>query len=399
MFPELSRYVVISIMFVTAIPMPLLADELKLIPGLALKEESNDNIFLTTNSRKSDFITTLTPSLDYSSTTERKSVSLTTGINWLTYARNASLDSVDYYVQSGFSYQFDPRLAISVLSGYVKDSRPDRTDQNGLTLKSGSDRQNYQLSGNYAVSEKSTSTLSYAYSQEGFDSPGILTTKVHTVNFGQDYDLDRYLRQAKLVSNLGYARNLTDTSLVDNYTFTLGLTKKIHELWNISLNAGGSYTHSEFEVSTLVPPAQIVSATIQADDQGWIGNFSINYSGEKTNASLSFNHDITTASGRGGTTERIGVATNLSERFTKELSGFFGMGYSWNRSGQNQFSSQSIDEKNLTLNGGLRYDFSKYVFLEGNYRYNNIDYSQLAAQARQNVFMLRLTVRRDMMDL
>src|ERR1039457_5043437 len=151
-------------MFVSAIPMPLLADELKLIPGLALKEEFNDNIFLTTISRKSDFITTLTPSLDISSATERSSLSLSTGINWLTYARSAGLDSVDYFEQSGFSYQYDPRLLISVMTGYVKDSRPDRTDQNGLTLKSGSDRQNYQLSGTYAVSEKSTSTLSYSYS-------------------------------------------------------------------------------------------------------------------------------------------------------------------------------------------------------------------------------------------
>jgi opacity protein-like surface antigen len=81
------------------------------------------------------------------------------------------------------------------------------------------------------------------------------------------------------------------------------------------------------------------------------------------------------------------------------LSGFFGLGYSWNRSNQNQFSAQSIDEKNLMLNGGVRYDFSEYVSLEGNYRYNTIYYSHLSSQASQNVFMLRLTLRRDVMDL
>lgn len=399
MFPDLCRYVVVTILLVTAIPMPVLADDFKLIPGLALKEELNDNIFLATNSRRTDFITTLTPSLDISSATERRSLSLSTGINLLTYARNASLDSVDYYVQSGFNYQFDPRLSISVGAGYVQDSRPDRVDQNGLTLKSGSERQNYQLSCNVAVSEKSTSTLSYAYSQEGFDSPGLLTTKVHTVNIGQDYDLDRYLRQTKLVGNFGYSRNLTDTSLVDNYTVSLGLTKKIHELWYVALNAGGRYTHSEFEVNTVIPPTRFVTSKIRDDDQGWIGNLSINYSGEKTNGSVAFNHDITTASGRSGTTQRTGVSTNVSERFTRELSSFFGMGFSWNRSDQNQFSAQSIDEKNLTINGGLRFDISDYVSLEGNYRFNSIYYGNLAAQASQNVFMLRFTMRRDLMDL
>jgi opacity protein-like surface antigen len=140
-------------------------------------------------------------------------------------------------------------------------------------------------------------------------------------------------------------------------------------------------------------------STIRSDDQGWIGNLSINYSGEKTSGSLTFNQDVITASGRSGTTERTGVSTNLSERFTRELSGFIGMGYSWNRSAQNQFSAQPIDEKSLTFNGGLRYDFSEYVYLEGNYRYNNINYSNLSSQATQNVFMLRLTMRRDVMDL
>jgi hypothetical protein len=370
--------------------LPLMADEIKLTPGLALKEELNDNIFLATSSRRTDFILTTTPSLELSSAAERHSASLSGGINWLQYARNSGLDSVDYYVQSGFMYQFVPRLSMSVGGSYIRDSRPDRTDQSGLTLKSGSDRQNYQISGNYAVSEKSTSTVSYAFSQESFDSTGSLTTTVHSATFGQDYDLDRYLRQAKLVGNLGYTRNLTDVSLVDNYTVSMGLTKKMHELWYLSLNAGARFTHSEFDTGKL---------TVRDDDQGWVGNMAVNYSGEKTNASLSFNHDVTAAAGRSGTTERTGVSGNLNRRYTREMSGFFGLGYSWNRSNQNQFSAQSIEEKNLTINGGVRYDFSEYVSLEGNYRYNMIYYNQLSSQASQNVFMLRLTLRRDVLDL
>ena len=363
---------------------------MKLVPGLTLKEELNDNIFLATTSRRTDFITTVSPLLDISNATERHNLSLSSGINWLSYSRNTGLDSVDYFAQSGFNYRVDPRLTMSVGAGYVRDSRPDRTDQNGLSLKSGSDRQNYQFSGNYAVTEKSTSTVSYTYSQEDFDNAESISTRVHGATFGQDYDLDRYLRQAKLVGNFGYSRNLTDISQVDNYTLSLGLTKKIHELWNVSLNSGWRYTISEFDAN---------SSKIRSDDSGWIGSLAVNFSGEKTNASLTFNHDVTTAAGRGGTTERTGASTNLSQRFTRELSGFLGLGYSWNRSNQNQFASQSIDEKNLTLNGGLRYDFSEYVSLEGNYRYNTIYYSQLSSQASQNVFMLRLTMRRDLFDL
>jgi hypothetical protein len=58
-----------------------------------------------------------------------------------------------------------------------------------------------------------------------------------------------------------------------------------------------------------------------------------------------------------------------------------------------------IDEKNLNVTGGLRYEFSNLVSLDGSYRYNNIYYRRLSAEANQNVFMLRLTIYRDLLDL
>lgn len=397
MFHDLARFIVSASMLVMVVPALLPAEELKLTPGLTIKEEFNDNVFLASGSRRADFITTLTPSLDFSSATERQSVDISTGVNWLDYSRNAALNSVDYFVQSGLNYRFDPRLSLSAGAGYVRDSRPDRSDlDSGLTLKTGSDRQNYQLSGSYAVSEKCRSTASYAYSQEQYDNPGLLTTTVHHFNIAQEYDLGHYMQQAKLVGSFSYNRDFTDVSQVDNYTGTAGLVKKIHELWRFSLNAGGRYTLSEFDVMN---SDKQVTSKATSDGGGWVGNLLINYGADGTDANLSFKHDVTTASGRAGATERTGVSAYLSERFTSELSGFFGMGYSWNRSDQNQFSAQSINEKNLTINGGLRYDFSRYVSLEGNYRYNNIYYSQSSSRISQNTFILRLMMRRDVMGM
>jgi hypothetical protein len=374
---------------------PLLGAELKLVPGLMVSEEYTDNVRLTSTSRQSDYVTTLAPSLVFSSATEQQSLSLSTGISWLRYESSTDLDATDYFLQGGYNYSIDPRLSVSTAASYVRNSRPDRIDLNGLTLRSGSDRKNFQMSGVYAVSEKSTSSVSYAYSNEVFDNPGVVGTTVHTVNFSQDYGLDRYLRQAKLVGNFGFFRNLTDTSTVDNYTLSVGLTKKIHELWYFSLMTGGRYTHSEFDAATLLTPTQVVLS----DETGWVGSLSINYSGETMNGSLAFNNDVTPASGRGGTTQRTGVSTSLSERFTRDLSGYLSLWYSWNRSNQNQYSGHAIDEKNLTFNTGLQYELSPHVFLDGNYRHTNIQYNLTSSQASQNVFMLRLTMKLDLLDL
>lgn len=396
MFPDLCRYVVIAIVLMAAFPVQLLAAELKLMPSIALKEEYNDNIFLDINNKQSDFITTYTPSLEISGATEQRSLSLLTGINGLVYNSNSALDAVDFFIKGGFNYKYDPRLAVSAGVSYVQDSRPDRIDQSGLAILSGSDRQNYQMSGVYTVSEKSAANLSYAYSKESYDTSGYLTTTVHSVTFGQDYDLDRDLRQAKLVGDFGYFRSITDTSQADNYTATVGLTKKFHELWNVSLKAGGSFTHSENDVITPISTTQNASSTARDDDLGWVTNIAVNYRGDKTNGSLVLKHGVVPSYGENGTVEQTEIATNLSENFTSQFSGVFGLGATWSKSNQNQTVSQENDENNFILNAGLRYDFSDYLSLEGNYRFVTVHYSNSSADANQNIFMLRLTMRRDL---
>lgn len=400
MFPDLSRYVLTAIVFMTAFsPVQLLADELKLMPSLALKEEYNDNVFLDTNNKQSDYITTYTPSLELSGATEQRSLSLLTGINGLMYDSNSSLDAVDFFIKFGFTYKYDPRLAVSAGASYVEDSRPDRIDQNGQAILSASDRQNIQLSAVYAVSEKSSANVSYAYSEESYDNPGYLTTTVHSATFSQDYDLDRYLRQAKLIGDFGYFRSSTDISQADNYTATVGLTKKIHELWDVSLKAGGSYTHSEDDVITPISTTQSTSSTDREDDLGWVANIAINYRGEKTNGSLALKHDVVPSNSSNGSNaalERTEISTNLSEKFTEKFSGKCSLATSWLKSTQNQSTSQETDENNFIASAGLRYDFSDYLSLEGGYRFVTVQYNNSSTDANQNIFMLRLTMRRDL---
>jgi len=403
LFRNITLHAVVALVLAACLPMPLLGAELKLMPGLGIKEEYNDNVFLTTTgTRRADFITTLTPALDFSSATERGNFTLSGGVNQLVYARQRLLDATDFFVRSGFAWRLDPRLAISAGASYLRDSRPDRIDQdNGLALTIGSDRQNYQLSAVYALSEKSNTTLSYVYTQEIFDDSGRLNTRVHNATLSQDYDLDSYLRQTKFMGTLGYIRSLTDISHVDYYMLTVGLTGKLHELWSFSVNAGGNYIHSEFDEQTVTFPFRIATSTVRSDNWGWVGNVSLNYTGEKLSGGLTFTHDVTTASGRAGATERTGVSAGLKQRFTRELSGNLSLGYSLNKTSQNQFSSQKIDETRLYLGCGLHYDFSDYVALEGGYRFTNIDYNYgvSPSQARQNVFMLRLTMSLDLLDL
>lgn len=393
MFPKRIAYAA-SVLLLTFCALPLWAAELKLKPGLMIKEEYNDNLFLAGGrDGRSDLITTLTPSLELSAANERGRTTLSGGLNQLLYAHQDSLDSSDYFARGGATWRLDPRLTLSAAASYLRDSRPDRFDQDtGLAQSIASSRQNYQLSGGYAVMEKSTLTLSYGFSREDFAASGLLDTRVHSAAISQDYDLDRWLRQAKLTGAFRYQRSLTDSSQVDYYTLTAGLSGTLHELWSYALSAGGSFTRSGFEQG---------GGTVSSDNLNWVGNLSLTYSGEQLNGSLGFSHDVSTASGRAGSTERTSVSASLGQRFSRELSAHLNLVYSLNRSARNQFSSQSLDEARLTLGCGLKYDFSNDMALEGGYRFTSVDYNSGPSpfSASQNVFMLRLTMGLDLMDL
>ncbi len=384
MFPDFSliRQFALAMSLMAALPAGLQAQELKLTPALGVKEEYNDNIFLTTDGKTGDFITTLSPSLELSSRTERRDAKLSGGINWLDYARHSSVNAVDYFVSGAFGYKLTPRRDFSAGAGYTRNSRPDQTDTaTGLSVNSGSGLQSYQAGGTYVLTEKSKFSLSYGYTREDFDRPALLGSRQHQATGALSQALTPVLN---LVESFSYNRQLTDVSRVDNYSATMGVIKQFSELWSLNLNAGGSYTHSDLNSQQ--------QQTVSSGDLGWVGSLSFVYQGEKLSGSASFNHDVSMSAGRSGSTERTGGSINVGERLTDKLSASAGVGYYYNWSRQGQYSVQNIDETTLDVNCLLRYEFTRDMALEATYHYSNFDYSQSNVRANQNSIMLRFTV-------
>ena len=385
MFPDLYHFkgAMLVLILLAAAPTQVLGQELKVTPSLAAKEEYNDNIFLLTGNGVDDFITTLTPTLELSSRTERRDTSLAGGINWLNYARHSENDAVDYFVNGAGGFQVDPRLTISAGASYTRDSRPDQLDPaTGLSIKSETRVQSYQAGGSYLTTEKSKISLSYSYSQQDYSRQDLLGSRQHQASAGLSYTLTP---QASLENAFTFNRQLTNVSTVDNYSATLGLGYKFRELWSLSMKAGGCYTSSD-----LVAGGSARSAN---GELGWVGNLSFIYSGEKLNGAITFNHDVSPAAGRTGSTERTGGSVTLGNRFTQELSGAVDFGYFWNKSNRDQFSVLPIDENTLEFNCKLHYDLNNDLAMEANYHYVDTDYVQSGTRAGQNIFMVRIIMR------
>jgi uncharacterized protein (PEP-CTERM system associated) len=85
------------------------ADEFKLTPSLAVKEEYNDNILYTSTGAQRDFIATISPGLALTDRTERLDLSMLARLDHGLYSSHKELDATDQYYEITGKYAFTPR--------------------------------------------------------------------------------------------------------------------------------------------------------------------------------------------------------------------------------------------------------------------------------------------------
>jgi hypothetical protein len=377
-------------------------DEFKIIPSLSTKEEYNDNIFFSQDDRKKDFVTTFSPALELIDRTERLDLNLSARVNVLRYWSNRDLDSVDQFYRGRIGYSLNPKLKISAEAGYTRDSTPDREiEVTGLVLNTVKRyKQNYAAGTEYTFSEKTKANLSYSYERSDYKDPRFLDLTAHDINLGFIHDLSKYFSATLGRMNLGYSRYQSQDTTVDYYYATIGMSRALSEKWNILIDAGGSYTRSQFEVETLefVPPSfsRIVREQETGKGVGWVCQATLSYKGEKTDGGLTFSHRMmpaTGTAGTAGTAERTALILNVRHRFTYEFSGRLSTGYYINKSEAGQFSTTPLDQATFSVTPVLRYEFTKDIALEASYNFALVKYKQPETEAQRNLFMINLIIQ------
>lgn len=359
-------------------------DELKLTPFVALRQEYNDNIFFTESDETDDFIATISPGLELVERTERLDTRLSAQINNIIYYDNNELNSVDQDYTGQVRYRMTPRMDVSAEAGYTRDSRSDRDiEETGLVVGTATrDRQQYSLSGRYSPSEKTAATVSYAYDQDDFDDPESNDSHSHSTNLGFTHNISYLIPQTLGRMNLGYARHDFSDSLVDNYTWTIGVSRDFTEILSLLVDFGTRYTRSETEVPSIKDKRK---------NTGWggVGQVALSYRGELTDGSLSFFRDVRAASGRTGATERTALVFEIGQRFTEKLRGNLSAGYYLNNSEGNDLAADDIDEKSLQCQTRARYEFTKDIALEASYTFTTIRDSEEHTTTNRNLVFLR----------
>jgi hypothetical protein len=361
------------------------ANGFDIIPSIAVKEEYNDNIFVTQSGEIDDYITTLSPGIELEQRTARLNLRLSGRMDGLIYTDNDDLNHIDQNYSGRVHYQLTPRMGGGFEAGYLRDSRPDRDiPTTGLVL--GTDirhRMHFRAFGDYALTEKTATAISYAYSKEEFDEAPLSDFSSHTVDIGFTHNLETVWKSTLGRMNLGYTIVDYTISKIDNYSATLGIERRLSEFYQFIFDIGPRFTRTEFDIPW-VDTSEV---------WGVRGQISLTYGGEYTNIRLNFSHDVQPASGRTGATERTGLSTNIGRRFSDKFRGDLSASYYLNKSDQAEFTLSNIDENSLRIQPRLRYNFTRDMALEAYYAYTIIHDQVTDTERAQNSVYIRFTLR------
>lgn len=367
---------------------PAGADDFKLAPSLSLKQEFNDNVFFSSASAQSSFITTASAGVSLLESTERFSTRLNARLDGLIYSPLSDLNALEQRYDAQGSYLLTPLLQMDARAAFSRQSRPDRLiDTSGLVVSQKSSHQNYAVTGRAIMTEKLSTELGYAYDWADYHDANVSNVEGHSVKALAQYDLGGMMPNLKLRGRAGFDSYRYAASSVDNSTLTVGASYPFHELWLVQGDLGARWSQADF--TTRQGGSGSVSPSGRSSEGlGWVSNVTVSYRGEVDTAALTLSRDVQNAAGRSGAVETMAVTLQLARRFAYELTGSMAAGYYTNSSKGNELASRPIDETTIRFNPSLTYELSPYAALELFYEFALVHYDQTRSEARSNKVFL-----------
>jgi hypothetical protein len=322
--------------------------------SIGLTEKYNDNIYLTNENRKSDFITTISPGIDLSYKSMRTELMLGYHPGFNYYASHSDRNNVSHALNFGALVKFSERLTLSVKDSFIKseDSQDIRTVYEG-SLQRNIKRQINSLSGDlaYKISPRLTSTLSGGYSDTRTSGSSSSTGDLKSYSAGLSLS---YLLSERTSINANYRRSEYDYVSNDDSSsdaYTLGISYKLSETMTLAANGGVSRTKYDDNTGR--------SST------GFTGGASLTKRFERSDFALAYNQGIMPNIENNDTTKTRSLSLRYNRRITELLTGGLNVFYSIHESA----SGRSTDTREA--GGGINFSYmlskAAYIVLDYNY--------------------------------
>ena len=406
-------------------PQPALCAENVFKTSLSVRGEYNDNIFVSSG-KKADFITTVSPEIEFSSRAERMNAGVSGGLDVVEYSRHGTLNDKEWHLKGQAGWKPGSATEIFVNALYKRDFRPDRDiDDTGLGLDTSvREHQSYGFQGTKRLSDHVHSGWSYSYGRDDFDNPEQYNSRNHSASLFFNYSLDEI---TAVRTKLGYGCYeytrttcgsfslspfesgsfcLAETNMTQNILLMAGLERQLGDVWHLSVELGPGYLETEAESilrqhleSLFLPPENSITRVIVKSEK-WsaTGSLNLSFRGERTRGSLEFSGRVDPASGRSGPSQRGTVALKVNRRFTRAFQGSLSATYYINNFDETTASETDPSTQAWHFASRLRYAFTPDVELEAAYSLRLRKQEDSDSRQTQNVLSIRLYYRHPWLD-
>jgi hypothetical protein len=394
-----------------------------------VEERYNDNIFFDDEDSETqdDYITTLIPGLLLRRHAERLLTELYGQGRFVYYREESDLNETDQLYRASLEHQATEHFTWGGSGRFTLDNQIDRDiEETGLVFNTVERRrQDYRLFGDLLVAERTSLNFSGGYAQERFDEPAFwenwggdaavglsyrpriwpnsvlqaLATYRH-YRFDRDQRFDTPYFDATLITRV------KEVNTTDNAALTLGLGSDLTERLNLSINGGARYTVRETQSEVrrriiLEDEEQEGQASDESSDEsrwGFVGSVNLAYRGERNEISLGVSHDLQPASGSGDTVQRTSLNTAWWYQMTSEWRFSASASYYLNRSDVTDPDDRDTDTTTITVAPLVRYAFNRDIYLEGQYRFTQVDDNEDDETSRRHLAALTLSIKHDLLD-
>ncbi|OPY90132.1 MAG: hypothetical protein A4E72_00812 [Syntrophus sp. PtaU1.Bin208] len=363
------------------------AAETTLTPSVGLRAEYDDNIDFEHNDiKRDDFVFTVSPGLRLDYKTERTYLGASAKVNVLRYADYTDEDKVNQYYGLNVSHRLFEKLSVQANAGYSRDTTQDTyLDETGLvTRKSTVHRYSGGAGLSYNLTEVSDLALNYSHSQTDYTNEYDEDTTNDSVSLTYSHAfLDR---RFILSVTPYYGRYDSDTSTVDNYGLSLGLSHRLWETLMINASVGARYSDTQYHLSRY--HAQDETDT----NWNWTANISATRTWETASATIGYSRDMYyNSDGEPVNVDRFSARANkkFTDKFGANVSGTL----YFTKSDNNENKANEEDSRYYSISPSLYYTFTKDYRLDVGYTYAN-DYDKTVDRYEtidRNRFWIMLT--------
>jgi len=342
---------------------------------LSISEAYNDNIFLTSKNRKSDFITYITPGINWSARSPGNELRLGYSPSFSYFNRYDGANETSHRLNVSGNLTLSEALSFTLADTFVKSSEPAdvRTVQGIGPLRGRVDRRVNTIDGilTYTLRKNLFLTMGASHLDTDYSEPGFSEVKTLTGTVGISY---RATDRTTWSANARYVKyDYRPTSDATEQDYTLGVIHKLTPTLTMALNSGLFY---------------IKIRDTGDSDTGFAGGADFTQALEKGEVSLSLRQSLTPGIDYGTTLRSQSVSLRLTKPITE----------TWSTSLTGSFSkfktieTNDVDTDETLFNFDVTYRFRPWGSLILSYNYIDHD-DKITDRADYYNHIILLTLR------